>query len=70
MPAFRYLAMSPQGERVTGELKAEALEGAIRELQGAGNVIISLSPKEAAAEDGLSQRLAAILHAARTRVPL
>jgi type IV pilus assembly protein PilC len=70
MPAFRYLAMSPQGERVTGELKAEALEGAIRELQGAGNVIISLSPKEAAAEDGMSQRLAAILHAARTRVPL
>ncbi|HKP96847.1 MAG TPA: type II secretion system F family protein [Fibrobacteria bacterium] len=70
MPAFRYLAMSPKGERISGELKAEALEGAIRELQGTGHVIISLAPKEAASEVGLSQRLAASVHALRTRVPL
>jgi type II secretory pathway component PulF len=70
MPAFRYLAMSPKGERVSGELKAEALEGAIRELQGSGHVIISLTPREAAAEDTLSQRAAAAIHTLRTRVPL
>lgn len=70
MPAFRYLAMSPKGERISGELKADALEAAIRELQGSGHVIISLSPKEAAAEDTLSQRVATAFHTFRTRVPL
>ena len=72
MPAFRYLAVNAQGERVSGDLKAEALEGAIRELQSGGHTIISLLPVEKAGggEDTLSGRLARVVHSVRTHIPL
>lgn len=72
MPAFRYLAVTPKGVRVTGDLKAEALEGAIRELQSDGHTIISLQPLEhtGAGEDTIAGRLDRFVHRLRTHIPL
>lgn len=71
MPAFRYLAVNAQGERVSGDLKAEALEAAIRDLQSGGHTIISLAPHDGAAtEDTLSKRVGAFVHKVRTHIPL
>ena len=72
MPAFRYLAVDSKGARVSGELKAEAIEGAIRDLQSGGHTIISLQPADQSGpgEDTLSGRLARFLHGVRTHIPL
>jgi type IV pilus assembly protein PilC len=72
MPAFRYLAVNAKGERVSGDLKAEAMEGAIRELQSDGHTIISLLPVDriGGGEDTVSARLARFVHGVRTHIPL
>lgn len=71
MPAFRYLAVNAKGERVSGDLKAEALEAAIRDLQSGGHTIISLAPQDGSAgEDTMSKRVALIVHKVRTHIPL
>jgi type IV pilus assembly protein PilC len=70
MPSFRYQAVSSTGERLSGELKSEAMEAAIRELQAAGHTIISLVPKESVNPDTVSQRLSDWLYTQRTKIPL
>jgi type IV pilus assembly protein PilC len=72
MPAFRYLALNAKGERVSGDLKAEALEAAIRDLQSGGHTIISLLPadKAGSGDDTVSGRLARFVHGVRTHIPL
>ncbi len=72
MASFRYLAVTAKGERVSGDLKAEAIEGAIRELQSEGHTIISLQPvdKTGAGDDSLSGRLARVVHGLKTHIPL
>lgn len=54
MPAFRYKAVAPSGEVLTGQMDADSLDEVIARLQDQGNLPLEAVPADAAGAAGLA----------------